>query len=313
MILLWGSRRDGPLSSVATSLDALNRRAVFIDEMEPFHTELRITADGDLCGWIATGDLVLDVEAIKAAYIRPHDRRRSHRVGAPESGNRAHQQWDLSWDALWTWCDMAQVPVVNKPAAMSGCFSKTRQLPIIVSAGFAVPETLVTTDPDAATEFWNRHDAVVYKSISSTRSIVSRLTPSHRQRLADLRWCPGQFQEFVPGVDHRVHVVGERIFCSTIRSTADDYRYAGTQGDTVEISPSCVSDECSERCLELSRKFDLRVAGIDLRLAPDGTWYCFEINPSPAFSYYDREASRPIANGIAALLTERVASGAPHA
>jgi D-alanine-D-alanine ligase-like ATP-grasp enzyme len=29
----------------------------------------------------------------------------------------------------------------------------------------------------------------------------------------------------------------------------------------------------------------LTVAGIDLRLTSDGKWYCFEVNPSPAFTF----------------------------
>ena len=27
------------------------------------------------------------------------------------------------------------------------------------------------------------------------------------------------------------------------------------------------------------------MAGIDLRLTSDGKWYCFEVNPSPAFTF----------------------------
>lgn len=298
MILLWGSRSDGPLTSVSAALDALACPATFVDDREPLHTQLDITADGEVHGRLAAGGEVLDLDAVEAAYVRPHDRSRER------GARRADRDWILSWNALWTWCDMARVPVINRPLAMSGCFSKAHQLPMIVSAGFAVPETVITTDPQAATEFWSRHETVIYKSISGTRSIVSRLTPSHRQRLEDVRWCPAQFQEFVPGIDHRVHVVGESIYSSTIHSTHDDYRYAAERGDAVQVSQARVPEECAKRCQELSRNLSLLVAGIDLRLAPDGRWYCFEVNPSPAFTYYDREAGRPIASGIAALLTD---------
>jgi len=46
----------------------------------------------------------------------------------------------------------------------------------------------------------------------------------------------------------------------------------------------------------------LAVAGIDLRRTPEDEWYCFEVNPSPAFSFYEEATHQPIAEAIAALL-----------
>ena len=47
---------------------------------------------------------------------------------------------------------------------------------MIRTIGFKIPDTLITTEPLAALEFWKQHGTVIYKSISGTRSIVSRLT-----------------------------------------------------------------------------------------------------------------------------------------
>ena len=47
---------------------------------------------------------------------------------------------------------------------------------------------------------------------------------------------------------------------------------------------------------------NLPVAGIDLRRSPDGEWFCLEVNPSPAFSYYQAHAGLPISDAIARLL-----------
>ena len=60
--------------------------------------------------------------------------------------------------------------------------SKPYQALLIQALGFAVPETLVTTDPDAVLAFWQRHGTVVYKSNSGIRSIVSRLTDAAHSR-----------------------------------------------------------------------------------------------------------------------------------
>ena len=50
------------------------------------------------------------------------------------------------------------------------------------------------------------------------------------------------------------------------------------------------------------RAMGLHLAGIDLRQTPEGTWYCFEVNPSPAFTFFEAGAGQPIAAAVAALL-----------
>ncbi len=46
----------------------------------------------------------------------------------------------------------------------------------------------------------------------------------------------------------------------------------------------------------------LHLAGIDLRHTPEDEWYCFEVNPSPAFPYYEQWTDQPIASTLAQLL-----------
>ena len=38
------------------------------------------------------------------------------------------------------------------------------------------------------------------------------------------------------------------------------------------------------------------------RRRPAGDWYCFEANPSPAFTFYEDATGQPIGRSIAALL-----------
>jgi hypothetical protein len=93
---------------------------------------------------------------------------------------------------------------------------------------------------------------VIYRSISGIRSIVSRLTVEHLERLGNISNCPTQFQEYIEGVDYRVHVIGDEVFGSQIISKADDYRYAVLQGQTVDIHPCILSRDIVERCRTLA-------------------------------------------------------------
>lgn len=47
---------------------------------------------------------------------------------------------------------------------------------------------------------------------------------------------------------------------------------------------------------------NLLLAGLDLRCTPEGEWYCFEVNPSPAFTCFEQRTRQPIAEAVARLL-----------
>jgi glutathione synthase/RimK-type ligase-like ATP-grasp enzyme len=234
---------------------------------------------------------------LRALYARPFS---TERLATCRADLRRAQLVDAG---LWTWAELTSATVITRASTMASNQSKPYQSLAIRRAGFGVPETLATTSPSAARAFWKRHRQVIYKSLSGVRSRVTRLGPEHAARLDDIVWCPTQFQVYVPGREHRVHVVGERLFACEIVSDADDYRYAQTP---VELRSCTLPVDVGERCRRLAADLDLTVAGIDLRLAPDGTWYCFEVNPAPGFPFYE-QASGPIGQAIAELL-----AGAPE-
>jgi glutathione synthase/RimK-type ligase-like ATP-grasp enzyme len=251
---------------------------------------------------------VIDLCAVTAVYLRTYDWRRFpdlQRAG-PDSPAWRHASGVEALVQIWL--ELTPALVVNPMMAMATNSSKPYQALRIQSHGFAVPDTLITTDPDAAREFWEQHGTVIYKSISGIRSIVSRLTPEHLDRLQDVAWCPTQFQQYIPGHDYRVHVVGEEIFACEIITQGDDYRYAGRQGATVDVHAYSLPSDCAHRCRALALDLGLPVAGIDLRRTPEGQWYCFEVNPSPAFTFYQEATGQPIDEAIAQFLRSGAAT-----
>jgi D-alanine-D-alanine ligase-like ATP-grasp enzyme len=46
----------------------------------------------------------------------------------------------------------------------------------------------------------------------------------------------------------------------------------------------------------------LILSGIDLIATAAGEFYCLEVNPNPAFSYFDRFGDEAIAQAVAGLL-----------
>ena len=208
-----------------------------------------------------------------------------------------------SWIDAWT--EITAATVLNRPSAAASNRSKPYQLQIISGYGFAVPETLVTTDHADVAELRARCGRLIYKSVSGTRSIVAELTDAHTERLDDIATCPTQFQQYVPGVDYRVHVVKERVFACRIESSATDYRYAAMSGATLAMAAETLPAKIERQCAELAQGLGLGLAGIDLRLDPDGQWWCFEVNTAPGFIWFEDHTGLLIAAAVARALARR--------
>ena len=167
---------------------------------------------------------------------------------------------------------------------------------------FPVPETLVTNVEADVLAFWREHKRIIYKSTSGMRSIVQEFSENDAARLEHLDCCPVQFQRFIEGQDVRVHVVGTTTFGTLVESSAVDYRYGHHDGHQATLSAVEIPGEVSTSCVALTRALGMEFTGIDLRMAADGEWYCFEVNPSPAYSYYQENTGQPIADVLVQYL-----------
>jgi glutathione synthase/RimK-type ligase-like ATP-grasp enzyme len=101
----------------------------------------------------------------------------------------------------------------------------------------------------------------------------------------------------VEGTNVRVHTIGSEVFATSISADSTDYRYGNAELKTFELS-----DELSKKCVKLSQALGLDFAGIDLKITPEGRIFCFEVNPSPAFSYYEANTGQPISKALALYL-----------
>jgi glutathione synthase/RimK-type ligase-like ATP-grasp enzyme len=274
-----------------------------VDQQRVLDTTIDMLVGATVTGSLRVGQREVPLEDVTAAYVRPWDSQRMRAVESTAHGSAERAQAAMVEDALIGWSEATSALVVNRPSSMASNNSKPYQTSIIARCGFRTPCTLVTTDEDAVREFQSRHGQIIYKSLSGVRSIVTRLGADHDARLPDVANCPTQFQEFVPGIDYRVHVIGSTTYSCTITSTDTDYRYPSHR--TPEIRPCVLPQEIEASCLGVARTLGLLVAGIDLRRTVDGEWYCFEANPSPGFTFYEQATGWPMAGAIADLLDHR--------
>ena len=253
-------------------------------------------------GYIAGPDWKLDLDELSGVYIRylGQEGRLPPPNIAPEALPAIYSEYDTG---LMVLLEDLPCTVVNRLGGGMSNNSKAYQALLVRQSGLLIPPTLVTNDPQAAQSFYEEfHGEVIYKSLSGIRSIVRRLEPEQLERLSLLRNGPAQFQAFIPGENVRVHTVGDQWFATRVRSEAVDYRYARREGRDVEMEPAIIPPAIAEACLQLARQLDLLLAGIDLKETPDGDYYCFEVNPSPGFLYYEQHTGQPISAALADLL-----------
>lgn len=299
MILVYGRLDDPPLVRTLEALQEAGADYLVLAQTALDREQLTIELGPlGVHGMLVVAGQQIALERIRSVYARPLELPR--RWFAPEGVVQAHRLHEQ----LFEWLDVADALVVNRPRSMQANASKPLQAQLIGRAGLEVPETLITSDPAEVHAFRREHSRIVFKSASGVRSIVQELDDSTAARLGLIATLPVQFQAYVPGVDVRVHVVGERTYAAEIESPVVDYRYAARGGGEASLRPTDLPQGVAARCVELARQMELPLAGIDLRRRPDGTYVCFEVNPMPAYTYFEAQTGLPISRALAELLIE---------
>ena len=293
MIVLFGTADDPILAAIAEALELRSVGHRVLDQRcAPPEFRPRICTQVS-----STSESTIDGEPVRGVVLRP--------VAVADVA--AAEGWapdgpEIAAAALFAsdflaHCEFEPWTVINRLSTQASNLSKPWQLEHI-RRWFDVPRTLVTTDASAAAAFHASCGRIIVKSVSAVRSIVREVQPD--RDLAPVAHCPTLFQERIEGVDVRVHVVGRSVFATRMTSDADDYRY-----DTETRRESmAVPERIAHRCVQLSDSLGLLLAGCDFRVTPSGRWVCFEVNPSPAFTYFEPRPETPIAEAVAELLRD---------
>jgi len=309
MILLCGIPSEPPVRLAIEAAKRMRVKYLLFNQREAQYDDIFLDVEqGHLKGAIRIGEQTVPFHEVSGIYNRLIDIQQlpEYQSSTGQSGVNLDRVYKsvLVHDALIDWMETSEARVMNRNSDMLSNLSKPYQTQRIQEAGFLIPPTLITNDPADVKEFVGTYERVVYKSISSVRSIVKALDRKRMGELSKLHNLPTQFQAYIPGVNIRVHVTGSQVFATEVISRAIDYRYAGQEGAEVEISEIELPYQIEERCLELSRLLRLPLCGIDLKRTPEEDYYCFEVNPSPGYSYYQEHTGQAIADGIVRYLSE---------
>jgi glutathione synthase/RimK-type ligase-like ATP-grasp enzyme len=203
-------------------------------------------------------------------------------------------------------------PIVPGPSGVvQRAQLKGAHLRLAASLGFAIPDTLVTSDRDAALAFWQRHEGRV--SAAHHRALgeefaryAEKVTHRDLMHLDALRFAPATFQSYVDKkVELRATVIGDQVWTVEIDSQASNQacedwrRYDLAQ---TPHRPHALPDLVQRRCVELLQRFGLRYGAIDLVLTPDDRYVFLELNPSGQYLWLEELGGLPLSRAIADLL-----------
>jgi hypothetical protein len=296
--LVLGLAHEPPIAGVIRELEQMSTPYLVVDQRRLVAGNWRTWfTDAGASGVVDIEEVQVSLDDVTGVYTRLMNWADLPEIVAEppllEHAGRLHE-------AIDAWLETTSARVVNRTSANDTNNSKPYQA-MIIRDHFDIPATLVTNDPEALLAFWDEFGHLIYKSASGERSIVNMLTNADLERLHLLASAPVQFQEYVSGVDVRVHVIGSDVFATRVDCEAIDYRYdrsGSARMSAIEI-PSSVAGEC----VALTARLGLELSGVDLRFAEDGRIICFEVNPSPAYSVYEDATGQPIAAAIARRLS----------
>lgn len=284
---------------------------------------LALGGDGAAAGTLAFRDQVIELERVRTLWRRRPGRPRSAGL-RPGSGIAELVERDSAavLADLWELLPVRHAP--GSPDAIAHAEHKARQLGLAGRLGFALPETLVTNDPDAFLTFHQaqRGEVITKRAAPSQRLAAAdgeslvRYTELVRPRdlvhVEDLRLCPLLVQPYVPKrLELRVTVVGRRVFAAAIHSQASNHtRHDWRRYDDARtpITPFALPPEVAERCRALVRELGLCYGAIDLVLTPDDRFVFLEINPNGQYLWIELATDLPISDAVADLLLERPCS-----
>lgn len=201
---------------------------------------------------------------------------------------------------------------VNDPVAERAAEDKLRQLAVAHDAGLRCPATLITNDPAAVRELYERLDGrLITKMLTPySRSMdgdgdfvyTSRVGPEDLEALDGLSLCPMVFQEEIPRArEHRVLWVGGRVLTGALDTRDIDQTDWRRQAD-LGWERSSLPDSVVAAIGRLMGRLGLVQGALDLIETPDGEWVFLEVNPAGEWGMLERDLGLPIGDAIAAAL-----------
>lgn len=204
---------------------------------------------------------------------------------------------------------------VNHPKCLWAANNKIEQLKVASNLGFDIPPTLVSTIPEQITNFYNNYNGEIigkavkhgffkYENkvnIANTQKIENNFI----KEISNYAKVPMIFQKLIKKkYDIRVTLIKNEVFSTAIHSqdheeTKTDWRVWDIIDDIdLKHSTYQLPGALSQKCIDLTKYFNLKYSAIDLVQTPDNRYYFLELNPNGQWAWIEKMVGYPIRNSL---------------
>ncbi|MBY0403552.1 MAG: hypothetical protein K2X66_06605, partial [Cyanobacteria bacterium] len=223
-ILIIGNSQEAHSAHIFEKITRQGGRAVYFDSTQ-FPTQIQLSYSPSLSptGQLIVGKDGVELSQIRSVYWRYFMGISTEHLSDAFLKEMAYREIQSAVGSLFRILDALWV---NSPQAIDDHFYKGYQLNLMAKAGIRVPETLISNDPERVITFFEtQNQEVIFKPVAGGAH-TEKLSSNDftKERLAELSQSPVQFQEFIPGMDIRVYVIGNELFAAEIQSKVLDFR-----------------------------------------------------------------------------------------
>ena len=318
MILVVSFHEDEHTRDVVERLRARGRSVHLLDLSEfPVARSLSAEWDGTGRGMrrVDGGDAAVELGDARVVWwrrVRPFD----VDAAVTDPHSRAFAASETA-QALYGLLDTIDCPWMNPRMADEAAHHKPLQWAVARSVGLSIPRTLVTNNPEEARRFvgeigLGRTICKAFLASLDAWRETRLVTADDMARIDLVRLAPVIFQEYVPGVDLRITVVGERIFVGSIdaRQTRYPVDMRMVVGEA-DVRAGDLPPDVGDRLLELMDRLGLRYGAIDMRRTDAGEHVFLEVNPAGQWQFVEQRTGLPITDAVADELMRLERSGEP--
>lgn len=221
-----------------------------------------------------------------------------------ESLEMLRSLWRMIDEELW----------LNHPKHLLIANNKVNQLKKAREIGFKIPETTISSDPKVIKRFSSLYRGTItkavkhgfYKNEKDIKVALTReMTQENIETLNDFAEIPMIIQRRIEKTcDVRVTVVGNKVFATAIHSqdhneTKIDWRLWDIITD-IDLKHTKIElpSDISEKCINITKSFNLSFSAIDLILSKDNEYYFLEMNPNGQWAWIEEKTGYPIRDAI---------------
>jgi len=270
--------------------------------------------------WVS-GSKGADLDDIRSVWFRRHRLPvMPPEVAAPDVEYCLREsEWFLKGGVYSRGALARSVEWMSHPVNIQHAESKIYQLSVARSLGLAVPDTLISNDPERIKGFFKKKEGeIVAKPLRlgyfdygdrQTGVFTNRVSADDLVEDEPLRMAPVIYQELLTKLfDIRVTVVGQQVFAAAIDSQSEPSAALDWRRTDNENLPHYAHDlpaSVQDACLSYMAALGLNFGALDFVLTPRNEYVFLEVNPNGQWVWIEEKLGFPISEAIATWLLDK--------